>query len=183
MLFLKSYLKEAESWDNLNQKGVSAFKESRYTEAEKYFVRAVDVAENFSQDDLRINFSLNQLAEIYRIQSKYIEAEQVLKQLLEIYKKQSGPEHINVALTLNNLAVNLRMQEKYEEAETSLKEAIEILEKSLGHDHSLVSGLLAHYAYLLDKMGRKTEAESVTKRMNQIDSKSKTGKVKSTTTN
>jgi tetratricopeptide (TPR) repeat protein len=183
MLFLKNYLKEAESWESLNQSGVKAFKESRYTEAEKYFVRAADLAEKFSQEDLRINFSLNQLAEIYRIQSKYNDAEQVLKRLLNIYKQKLGTEHINVALTLNNLAVNFRMQKKYEEAETVLKEAIKILEKSLGPNHSLVSGLLAHYSYLLDTMGRKTEAESIAKRMNEIDSKTQAEKVKSTSTN
>jgi len=172
VLFLNSYLKETEGWESLNQKGVTAFKESRYAEAEKYFVQAVDLAEKFSEKDLRINFSLNQLAEIYRIQSKYNKAEQVLRKLLDVYKKQLGTEHVNVALTLNNLAVNFRMQKKYEEAETALKEAIQILGKSLGPDHSLVEGLLQHYAFLLNIMGHAEDLKKINKRIDEIHSKS-----------
>lgn len=99
------------------------------------------------------------MSEIYRIQSKFSEAEQVLKQLLESYKIKFGPTHINVALTLNNLAANSRTQGKFEEAEILLKQAWEILEDSLGAEHSIVGNLLEHYAHLLRQMNRSTEAE------------------------
>ncbi len=171
LLFLNDYFKPVETWEELNKKGMSAFQESRYLEAEELFTKSSKRAETFPPNDLRLTFSLNQLAEIYRIQSKYTEAERVLKKLLATYKKQSGSESVDVAMTLNNLAVNYRMNGKNEEAEVVLQQALKILESSMGPEHSLVANFLEHYAYLLKTMGRTEEAEKVKQRSQEINSK------------
>jgi tetratricopeptide (TPR) repeat protein len=167
-LYLHSYFNPVETWESHNKKGMSAFQKSNYIEAEKHFVQALEMAESFSPNDNRLHFILYQLAENYRIQSKFPEAERVLLRILEIDKKKFGPEHPNVALGLNNLAGNYRLLGKYEEAEALLKRALQILEKSLGKEHPLVGNILEHYAHLLHKMGRSIEAEKLESRFHAI---------------
>ena len=171
LLFLNNQFNQPETWESINRKGLSAFQESHYAEAEKHFKEAAKLGGTFPPTDPRINFSLNQLAEIYRIQSKFSEAEQVLKQLLESYKIKFGPNHINVALTLNNLAANSRIQGKFEESEILLKQALKILEDSLGAEHPILGNLLEHYAHLLHQMNRSTEAGEIEKRYHKIYSR------------
>jgi tetratricopeptide (TPR) repeat protein len=168
LLYLNSYFSQPETWEGHNNKALSAFRESHYAEAEKHFVQALKLAETFYDDDHRLSFSLNQLAEIYQVQSKFVEAGRVLKRSLAIDEKKFGPKHLNVALRLNNLAGNYRMRGNYEEAESLLKRALKILEESLGKEHSLVANILEHYAYLLQKMGKPVEAQSLERRYKAI---------------
>ena len=48
--------------------------------------------------------SLNNLAELYRTQGKYEEAEPLYQRALIIYEQVLGADHPNTALSLNNLA-------------------------------------------------------------------------------
>ena len=168
LLYVHSYLNPPETWESHNEKGVRAFQVSRYSEAEKHFIKALELAEKPPVNSDRLHFSLYQLAEIYRIQSKFVEAELILKRTLAVDEKILGPKHPNVALDLNNLASNYRERGKYEEAEALLKKALKILEESLGKEHALVGNILEHYAHLLHKMNRPVEAEKLESRFNMI---------------
>ena len=168
LLYLNSYFSQPETWESHYKKGVSAFRESHYAEAEKHFAQALELAEMSSLNDRRLYSNLTQLTEIYRVQSKFAEAERVLKRLLTMDEKKFGPKHLNVALRLNNLAGNYRVRGKYEEAESLLKRALKILEESLGKEHPLVANILEHYAHLLKKMGQSVEAENLERRYKAI---------------
>lgn len=168
VLYVYSYMNPPETWESHNKKGVNAFHEGRHADAEKHFVKALEVAETFPPNDNRLYFSLGQLAEIYRLQSKFVEAEQILKRTLAIDEKILGPKHPNRALNLNNLAANYRIRGRYEEAESLLKQALKILEESLGKEHVLVGNILEHYAHLLHKMDRSVEAEKLENRSKAI---------------
>jgi tetratricopeptide (TPR) repeat protein len=78
--------------------------------------------------------SLNSLAELYRAQGRYAEAEPLYTHALAIGEKQFGPEHPNVATLLRNLWLLYRAQGRYAEAEPLLKRWIAIDEKTLGPD-------------------------------------------------
>ncbi len=52
--------------------------------------------------------SLNNLAELYRAQGNYAEAEPLYRRSLAILAKVLGPEHPDVATTLENYAALLR---------------------------------------------------------------------------
>jgi tetratricopeptide (TPR) repeat protein len=171
LLYLHNYFNPPETWESHNKKGVSVFEESRYAEAEKHFVQALELAETSPLNDGRLYFSLSQLAEIYRVQSKFIEAERVLKLILAMDEKKFGSKHLNVALRLNNLAGNYRVRGKYDEAESLLKRALKILEESLGPEHALVGNILEHYSHLLNEMSRSVEAENLEKRYKAIYSR------------
>jgi tetratricopeptide (TPR) repeat protein len=49
--------------------------------------------------------SLNNLAELYRIQGNYGDAEPLYQRALRIWETALGPDHPLVATSLNNLAV------------------------------------------------------------------------------
>ena len=62
--------------------------------------------------------SMNWLATALSGQGKYVEAEEMHRQTLELRKKVSGPKHPYTLTSMNNLATVLRSQGKYGEAET-----------------------------------------------------------------
>jgi tetratricopeptide (TPR) repeat protein len=76
--------------------------------------------------------SLNNLAELYRKQNRYAEAEPLLERSLAIAEKTLGPEHPTVGIVLNDLAELYRAQGRNVEAEPLKKRALAIREKALG---------------------------------------------------
>lgn len=161
LLYLKTeYFPPAKGWEYFNKTGLSAYGKKDYAEAEKQLVAALGEAEKFALDDPRFALSLNNLAEIYRVQARYAEAELYLKRSLENAEKIYGPEHTSVAANLNNLAANYRVRGMYAEAEPFAKRALDIWRKTLGTENPLVQFALEGYVDLLRKLGRDTEAES-----------------------
>jgi tetratricopeptide (TPR) repeat protein len=61
--------------------------------------------------------SLNNLAELYRAQGQYAQAEPLYKRSLAITEKALGPDHPDVATILNNLAELYRATKRIVEAE------------------------------------------------------------------
>ncbi len=74
--------------------------------------------------------SLNNLAELYRAQGKYTEAEPLYQRSLAITEKALGPEHPHVAATLENYAALLRQTARANEAERMEARAKAIRAKS-----------------------------------------------------
>jgi tetratricopeptide (TPR) repeat protein len=57
--------------------------------------------------------SLNNLAELYRTQGKYVEAEPLYQRALSIHEQQLGPQHPHTVIVRNNYALVLQdMQER-----------------------------------------------------------------------
>ena len=73
------------------------------------------IARNVTMDEVAT--SLNNLAELYRDQGHYAEAEPLFKRSLAIVEKALGPEHPNVAQGLENYAALLRQTARADEAE------------------------------------------------------------------
>jgi tetratricopeptide (TPR) repeat protein len=170
-LYFYSYLHEPETWDTLNRKGVLAFKQTHYAEAEEHLMQALKLAEQFPHKGRHLYFSLYRLVEVYQAQSKFTSAEQALNRILKMDEEKFGHGHPNVAFAFNNLASNYRMRGNYEEAEVLLKQALQILESSMGRDHVLVGNILEHYSHLLRTLERITEAEKMESRYQEIFSK------------
>jgi len=141
-------------WRKHMAAGAKAHREGRYTDAERSFQAAVKEAEAFGPQDPRLATSLNNLAELYRLQGKYAEAEPLNKRSLAIREKALGPAHPDVANSLNNLAGLYHQQGKYNEAEPLYKRSLEIVAKALGPEHPHVVTSLENYAMLLRKTNR-----------------------------
>ena len=57
--------------------GAQAYAQGRYAEAEQHFKAALQEAKRFGSQDPRLATSLNNLAELYRVQGRYAEAEKL----------------------------------------------------------------------------------------------------------
>ncbi len=161
VLYFSNYFFQEETWESHINSGISFYQSKNYVEAENHFKAALKHADNFEPEDTRLHFTLNNLAEIYRVQSKYAEAEPIIKRVLVIDEKSLGAEHPNIAASLANLADNYIAQKKYSEAEPLYKKALAIWEKRLGPNHFLVGHLLIKYAKLLHKLDRNAEAKAI----------------------
>ncbi|MCA9470186.1 MAG: CHAT domain-containing protein, partial [Nitrospira sp.] len=90
--------------------------------------------------------ALNNLAELYRAQGKYTQAEPLYQQALEIDEADLGSIHPSVARDLNNLALIYQDQGQYAKAELLALRALEIYEHTLGTDHPLFAKVLNNLA-------------------------------------
>ncbi|MEI6444082.1 MAG: tetratricopeptide repeat protein, partial [Nostocales cyanobacterium ELA583] len=75
------------------------------------------------------------LAELYRSQGRYGDAELLYLQSLDIWKRQLDTDNPYVATSLNNLAILYESRGKYSEAENLAKQALAIYQKVLGSQH------------------------------------------------
>src|SRR6185295_14367288 len=92
--------------------------------------------------------SLHSLAEIYRTQGAYAQAEPLLQRALGISEKTFGPDHSHASKLLHSLAEIYRTQGAYAQAEPLLQRALGISEKALGPDHPDVAASLHNLAAL-----------------------------------
>ena len=99
-----------------------------------FFEKALEYGK-FIKHDILIATYLNNLADVLSSQGKFLEAEPLYRQSIEVFKKVLGPDHPNVATLLNNLALLLKSQGKKSEAKTLGKEALAIRIRALGPDH------------------------------------------------
>ena len=158
-LWLVSCAAAETSWETSNAAGLEAFQKARYAEAEKRWLAALEEAKNFGPDDQRLALSYNNLAELYRVQGNYAQAELLYKRSLAIREKILGLRHPDVAQSLNSLAELYGTQGNHAEAEPLHKRSLAILEKALGPEHPNVALSLENYALLLREMDRDAEAE------------------------
>jgi tetratricopeptide (TPR) repeat protein len=107
-----------------------------YAESEPLRQRALKVREKaLCPDHPDVAQSLNNLAELYRVQGKYNLAEPLYQRGLAIIEKALGPDHAHVGSVCNNLAALYQAQGKYELAEPLHQRALTIRKKALGSDH------------------------------------------------
>jgi len=112
--------------------------------------------------------ALNNLALTYQYLARYMEAEPLYRQAIEIGEKTLGKDHPNVATSYNNLAELLRTQGKYDQAEPLYRRAIEIDEKTLGKDHPDVAVSYNNLALLFQDQGKYDQAEPLFRRAIEI---------------
>ena len=84
MLLQRLSLEETD-WIVSNEAGLQAFQQGRYEEAAQSFQQAVERAGKLKPVDYRIEDSLHGLAETYRLQKKYSEAEPVYRRYLALH--------------------------------------------------------------------------------------------------
>jgi CHAT domain-containing protein/Tfp pilus assembly protein PilF len=108
--------------------------------------------------------SVNNLAELYRVQGRYGEAEPLYQQALAGYEEVLGPEHPNTLTSVNNLALLYDSQGRYGEAEPLYRRALAGREKVLGPEHPDTLTSVNNLAALYDSQGRYGEAEPLYRR-------------------
>lgn len=77
-------------WNSYTEAGTNAYQQGRYAEAEQMLVAALREAEGFGPQDLRVAIGCNNLAELYRAQGRYTEAERLYGRALTIFERTQG---------------------------------------------------------------------------------------------
>jgi len=163
----------------LNQAGYYLNARARYADAEMLLNRCLAIREKWLwgwHPDTAI--SLNNLAEIYRVQGKYEQAEPLYKRAIEIVEKPlqilekisagTYPQLGVRAAYLSNLANLYQSQGKYEQAEPLNIRALSIREKALGGDHCDTAASLNNLAELYKLQGKYEQAEPLFNRALEI---------------
>jgi CHAT domain-containing protein/tetratricopeptide (TPR) repeat protein len=104
------------------------------------------------------------LAIVYRGQTRYDEAESLLKRSLEIHAKADGAMHPKVAWTLAILGWLYCQEGRYTDAETPLRRSLAIREKHFDSGHPAVAQSLTYLGVLYEDQGRYSDAEPLLKR-------------------
>src|SRR5215467_2310679 len=114
---------EETDWIVSNEAGLQAFQQGRYEEAAESFRLAVERAGKLKPVDYRIEDSLHGLAETYRLQKKYSEAEPVYRRYLAVHwGGPNAPEVIDRLSAL--LAVAYFRDSEFTETRRKFEEAI-----------------------------------------------------------
>jgi tetratricopeptide (TPR) repeat protein len=122
-------------WNTWRQGGLQALHEGRLADAERLLTAALEQAEKYGPEDLRVADAANDLAVVFANSGKPLEAELLFNRALVIGEKGLGPDHPGVGATVQNLGILYATQERYREAEPLLKRALAINLKEFGSKH------------------------------------------------
>jgi len=145
-----------QTWRN---GGLQALQEGRLTDAERLLIAALEQAEKYGAEDLRVADAANDLAVLYATAGKSVEAELLFKRALVIGEKGLGTDHPGVGATIQNLGILYATQQKFQEAEPLLKRALEINLKRFGVAHSRTALTLKTLSSFYAIQGQLAEAE------------------------
>ncbi len=152
------------TWTRYLDAGTAAYRKRDADEATRQFEFALREAEGFGEQDPRLATTLAWVAEMYRLQRRFDEAEKLILRTIGIDEKFRGLDHPDLAMSLESLALLFHTQNRQREMEPVLKRAIAIYEKSLGPQHTRVASSLNNLAALYRSTGRLDEAEPLVSR-------------------
>jgi tetratricopeptide (TPR) repeat protein len=114
------------------------------------------------------------LAEVYRFEGRWKEAEQLEVQVMETDKAKLGADHPSTLTSMANLALTYSAQGRWEEAEQLRVQVMEASKTKLGADHPDTLTSMANLASTFWNQGRWGEAEQLNVQVMEM-SKTKLG--------
>ncbi len=135
--FKHDTLRIAQSMDDL---GFAHSVNNHYKEAEKLYIRALNISEKSRPSDdpklvkLRLRLRQN-LATLYFDHKKYALAEPLERKILAIQESTFGPDHPEILRSLINLVNIHERQSQYEKAAEYYQRVLSIRENNLGANH------------------------------------------------
>ncbi len=118
------------SWELHTIAGHKAYRQGNFAEAHKQINIALKATRAFGTQDPRYATTLNNLAELYRAQGRYAEAEPLYRRSLGIREKALGPVHTDIVKSLDNYAALLRMAGREAQA-TRMERRADIIRSKL----------------------------------------------------
>ena len=146
-------------WNTWRQGGLQALHEGRIADAERLLTAALEQAEKYGLDDLRVADAANDLAVVYANSGRPLEAELLFSRALAIGEKGLGADHPGVGATIQNLGILYATQERYREAEPLLKRSLAINLKEYGSKHARTALSLKTLSSFYAIQGQMSEAE------------------------
>ena len=146
-------------WNTWRQGGLQALHEGRFGDAERLLTAALEQAEKYGLEDLRVADAANDLAVVYANSGRPLEAELLFTRALAIGEKGLGADHPGVGATIQNLGILYATQERYREAEPLLKRSLAINLKEYGGKHARTALSLKTLSSFYAIQGQMGEAE------------------------
>ncbi|HSH51017.1 MAG TPA: tetratricopeptide repeat protein, partial [Bacteroidales bacterium] len=133
----------------------------RYSKAEEYTLKALEIRKSNLKDDIGYGASLNNLAVLYKDMGKYNESEVLFKQAHGLIKNANGENSNPYAIVLNNKAMLFQTIGRYEQAVSLLNKAIVIADNNLKEKSPNYIRLYVNLALLYQLMGELDKAEKI----------------------
>jgi tetratricopeptide (TPR) repeat protein len=158
-LILQRLTPEEANWMASYNAGLAAFERMQYEDAAQKFVKALPYAEKLMPVDDRVEDNLRGLAEAYRLQKKYADAEPFYRRYLTLH--WGGPNVPEVLDRFSNLvALSYFQDSQFEDAYRNFREAV---------DHAVVGeGLFTAMSSILFDSYLVNEAEAVAERAGHL---------------
>jgi tetratricopeptide (TPR) repeat protein len=158
-LIVQRLTSEEAHWTAPYKAGLAAFESARYEDAVQHLLQALAYAEKLTPVDVRLEDNLHGLAEAYRLQKKYAEAEPFYRRYLGLH--WGGPNVPEVLDRFSALvALSYFKHSQFEEALRKFREAV---------DHSPVGeGLFMAMSAILFEAQLIDEAEALAERASQL---------------
>jgi tetratricopeptide (TPR) repeat protein len=102
---------------------------------------------------------LGSMATLLNEQGKYIEAEKLNREALELNRRAHGNDHKDTLVSIGNIGTVLKAQGKYAEAEPFMREAVDGRRRVLGGEHPDTLVAISEFEILLQTQGKIDEAE------------------------
>jgi tetratricopeptide (TPR) repeat protein len=175
MTFVTPTLSSAQDtlWQTWRSGGIQAMEEGRWADAERLLTAALEQAEKYGVNDLRVADAANDLAVVYATTGKSVEAELLFRRALLIGERSLGPDHAAIGSTIQNLGILYATQRKYAEAEPLLKRALEINVKRYGINHTRTALTLKTLSSFYAIQGQLSQAEELIQKSLTILEKSR----------
>jgi tetratricopeptide (TPR) repeat protein len=158
-LILQRLTSEEATWMASYNAGLAAFESSRYEDAAQKFLQALPYAEKLTPIDDRLEDNLHGLAEAYRLQKKYADAEPIYRRYLALH--WGGPGVPEVLERFSKLVALAYFQDsQFEEAHRSFREMVE--RSTSGEGLFTALGSILFETYLID------ESEALADRAGQL---------------
>ena len=130
-----------------------------FDEAESMQREALAAKRRLGAPPSSIALSLNNVGLTLSGRGRFVEAEPLLREALDIWRRYEGRTADVVAAGLNNLADVLRQQGRLAEAVPLLEEAIEIRRQTVGSTHPSLALVVGHLGRVLSQQGELAGAE------------------------
>ncbi len=127
--------------------------------AEAWLRRAMEIYRANAPNSARLAVSMDNLADVLQTQGDVDEAEQLLKDSIEILEEKLGTNDPQLATSLNNLALLYRRQSRFAEAESIYRRAATHLERTVGPAHPDLAATIFNLARLYDARQQPGAAE------------------------
>lgn len=138
--------------------GLEAMFEGRAGDAEKLLGAALERAARQHPDEAPHAQAMVDLAEFYRSQARYEEAEPLFTRAIALLERGGEPQRVRLARPLNSLALVYRAQGFYDRAEPLCRRALAILEALHGPEHPSTAAALGNLLAVYLAQGRYGDA-------------------------
>ncbi len=153
-----------QSWARARDSGLNAVRDERYEDAARLLESALRNAREFAPVDSRLGASLNDMAELRRLQGNLQSAAELYREALAAWDPVLGPGHPDTAASLNSLAEIYLNRGDYTEAAAAFDRSLAIWERELGPGHANVAANLNSLGLIRHVQGDYGEARSLFQR-------------------